>query len=288
MTVLVTGSSGHLGEALVRTLAAARRDVHRDRPPARPLHPSSRLDRRPRLRPPLHAGVDDGVSRRDAAQAACGHPRPPGLRRHQHHRHAQPARRGSGGRRRGLCLHQHDERVRRCARAAAGARRRPGSPRMSLPVPKNIYGATKAAAEDLCQLFARNHALRLDRAADLALLPGSRTTTRPSATPMRTPTSRRTNISTAASTSRTWSAPICSRPSMRPAIGFAKYIISATTPFLARRVGGAARATRRAWSRRHVPAYGAEYARRGWRCAEASIASMSMRGARRARLAAAS
>src|ERR1700757_450840 len=27
MTVLVTGSSGHLGEALVRTLAAARRDV---------------------------------------------------------------------------------------------------------------------------------------------------------------------------------------------------------------------------------------------------------------------
>jgi nucleoside-diphosphate-sugar epimerase len=28
------------------------------------------------------------------------------------------------------------------------------------PVPKNIYGVTKAAAEDLCQLFARNHSLR--------------------------------------------------------------------------------------------------------------------------------
>jgi len=27
-------------------------------------------------------------------------------------------------------------------------------------VPKNIYGVTKAAAEDLCQLFARNHSLR--------------------------------------------------------------------------------------------------------------------------------
>src|SRR5256884_3113741 len=26
-------------------------------------------------------------------------------------------------------------------------------------VPKNIYGVTKAAAEDLCQLFARNHSL---------------------------------------------------------------------------------------------------------------------------------
>ena len=29
-----------------------------------------------------------------------------------------------------------------------------------IPVPKNIYGVTKAAAEDLCQLFARNHSLR--------------------------------------------------------------------------------------------------------------------------------
>src|SRR5262249_31337654 len=28
-----------------------------------------------------------------------------------------------------------------------------------VPVPKNIYGTTKAAAEDLCQIFARNHAL---------------------------------------------------------------------------------------------------------------------------------
>ncbi len=27
------------------------------------------------------------------------------------------------------------------------------------PIPKNIYGATKTAAEDLCQLFARNHGL---------------------------------------------------------------------------------------------------------------------------------
>lgn len=27
------------------------------------------------------------------------------------------------------------------------------------PSPKNIYGATKTAAEDLCQLFHRNHGL---------------------------------------------------------------------------------------------------------------------------------
>ena len=36
----------------------------------------------------------------------------------------------------------------------------PGSPKTSSAVPKNIYGVTKAAAEDLCQLFARNHSLR--------------------------------------------------------------------------------------------------------------------------------
>lgn len=28
------------------------------------------------------------------------------------------------------------------------------------PVPKNIYGVTKVAAEDLCQLFYRGHGLR--------------------------------------------------------------------------------------------------------------------------------
>ena len=37
-------------------------------------------------------------------------------------------------------------------------------------VPKNIYGVTKAAAEDLCQLFARNHSLARHRAAHLAFL----------------------------------------------------------------------------------------------------------------------
>ena len=37
-------------------------------------------------------------------------------------------------------------------------------------VPKNIYGVTKAAAEDLCQLFARNHSLARHRAAHLAVL----------------------------------------------------------------------------------------------------------------------
>ncbi len=41
---------------------------------------------------------------------------------------------------------------------------RPGAPAAwvteeVMPIPKNIYGVTKAAAEDLCQLFHRNHGL---------------------------------------------------------------------------------------------------------------------------------
>ena len=72
------------------------------------------------------------------------------------------------------------------------------------PVPKNIYGVTKAAAEDLCQLFHRNHGLAVHRAAHLALLSrGGRQPASPRA-PMPTPTSRRTSFSPAASTSRTW------------------------------------------------------------------------------------
>ncbi len=42
------------------------------------------------------------------------------------------------------------------------------------PVPKNIYGVTKAAAEDLCELFHRNQRPALHRAENIALLPGGR------------------------------------------------------------------------------------------------------------------
>ena len=71
----------------------------------------------------LHARRRRGPARGDAAQAARRHAHAPGLRRHQHHRHAQPA---GGGRRRGVGrvrVHQHDQRLRRRADAAAGRAR---------------------------------------------------------------------------------------------------------------------------------------------------------------------
>ena len=61
-----------------------------------------------------------------------------------------------------------------------------------------------------------------------------------------------------------------------PAIGFARYIISATTPFT-RDDLPALRRDAPAVVARRVPGYEAEYARRGWRCSRASIASTTTR-----------
>ena len=42
------------------------------------------------------------------------------------------------------------------------------------PVPRNIYGVTKLAAESLCELFARKERLPVDHPPHLALLSGGR------------------------------------------------------------------------------------------------------------------
>ena len=52
---------------------------------------------------------------------------------------------------------------------------RPGEPAAWItedvtPVPRNIYGVTKAAAEDLCEIIGRDHGLPVHRAARVALL----------------------------------------------------------------------------------------------------------------------
>ena len=88
-------------------------------------------------------------------------------------------------------------------------------------MPKNIYGVTKAAAEDLCQLFHRNQALPCVVLRTSRFFPeedDNRDSAR-GATP--TPTSRPTSSCTAGSTSRTWSARTCWPPQRAPAIGFA-------------------------------------------------------------------
>ena len=159
MRILVTGSSGHLGEALCRVLAAdGVETVGLD------ILPSPYTD--------VVGSVADrdivargarrrrrGPARGDAAQAARRLAHPPGVRRDQHHRHADAARGGGRGGRRPRRLHEHDERVRPRAGAGGGRARRTGSPRTSSPVPRNIYGVTKVAAENVCELVHRDHGL---------------------------------------------------------------------------------------------------------------------------------
>ena len=132
------------------------------------------------------------------------------------------------------------------------------------PVPKNIYGVTKTAAEDLCRLVPSQRGAGVRRAEDLALLSGGRRRSGDARGLRRRQPRRRTNICSAASRSRTSSMRILLAAERAPAIGFGKYIISATTPFLpedcARLSADAA-----AVVRLRAPGWEAEYARRGWR-----------------------
>ncbi len=131
------------------------------------------------------------------------------------------------------------------------------------PVPKNIYGVTKAAAEDLCQLFHRNQGL-----AALVLRTSRFFPEEDDDKSMRDAYSddnvkaneylfRRVDIQDVVDAHLlAWR---CAR-----AIGFRKYIISATTPFLPEDLP-ALRLDAPRVVRRRVPEYEAEYARRGWR-----------------------
>jgi UDP-glucose 4-epimerase len=135
----------------------------------------------------------------------------------------------------------------------------------SVPVPKNIYGVTKAAAEDLCQLYHRNYGL-----AGIVLRTSRFFPEDDDHPPTREAYSndnlkaneylyRRVDIEDAVS------AHILAAQRAR-GIGFGKYIISATTPFSP---GDMAVLRHDAPSvvERLIPGYKAEYERRGWRMA---------------------
>lgn len=131
------------------------------------------------------------------------------------------------------------------------------------PVPKNIYGATKAAAEDLCQLFHRNQGLNCLILRTSRFFPeedDSRATRAAFADANAKANEypyRRVDLADAAEAHLL-------AADRAPAIGFAKYIISATTPFTPEDLAEL-RHDAPAVLRRRVPSHAAEYARRGWR-----------------------
>jgi nucleoside-diphosphate-sugar epimerase len=131
------------------------------------------------------------------------------------------------------------------------------------PVPRNIYGVTKTAAEDLCELFHRSHGLAClilrtsrffpeaddHRATRLAYDDGN--------VKVNEFLYRRVNLEDVV-------AAHLLAAEKAPLIGFGRYIISATTPFHPDDLIDL-RMNAPEVVRRRFPDYEEEYTRRGWR-----------------------
>lgn len=132
-----------------------------------------------------------------------------------------------------------------------------------IPAPKNIYGATKIAAESLCELFHKNHGLPCVVLRTSRFFPedDDRKATRDAYNQDNAKVNeylnRRVDISDVVSAHML-------AIERAPTIGFSRYIISATTPFsradlLGLRVNAAQIVEQLA------PGYVSEYARRDWK-----------------------
>ncbi len=131
------------------------------------------------------------------------------------------------------------------------------------PVPKNVYGVTKAAAEDLCGLFHKKSGLACIVLRTSRFFPeeDDNKVVREAYTDDNVKANeylyRRVEIEDVVSAHLL-------AAQHAPAVGFRKYIISATTPFLPDDVWDL-RANAPLVVRRRVPNYEAEYERRGWK-----------------------
>ncbi|HEY1498511.1 MAG TPA: NAD(P)-dependent oxidoreductase [Acidobacteriaceae bacterium] len=131
------------------------------------------------------------------------------------------------------------------------------------PVPKNIYGVTKAAAEDLCRLFHRNQGLPVVVLRTSRFFPEEDDThyLRVAFSDRNLKANeylhRRVDLEDVV-TAHLLAAPLA------PAIGFQKYIISATTPFLPDDLT-VLRTDAPAAVFNRVPAYEALYRGLGWK-----------------------
>jgi UDP-glucose 4-epimerase len=131
------------------------------------------------------------------------------------------------------------------------------------PIPKNIYGVTKAAAEDLCQLFHRNQSLACIVLRTSRFFPeedDSKAVRQAYADDNKKANEflfRRVDIEDVVSAHLL--AAECAGT-----LGFRRYIISATTPFTPDDLADL-RANAAHVVQRRVPGYAAEYALRGWK-----------------------
>ena len=262
MRIVVTGSAGHLGEALVRTLPAEGHDVVGLDILASPYTHV------------LGSVADRGVVRRTLAGAdAVVH----AATLHKPHV-------GSHGRQEFVDANVTGTLTLLEEAVAAGASRfvftsttsafgraltpPPGAPAAWItedvsPVPRNVYGATKTAAEDLCELVHRDHGLPIVilRTARFFPEPDDRDEVRSAYDDANLKVNellyRRVELEDVVSAHRLALAEA-------PRIGFGRYLVSATTPF-ARDDLPQLRIDAPAVVARLFPDYEAIYAERGWR-----------------------
>ena len=261
MTILVTGSAGHLGEALMRTLAAGKRaaigiDVL---PSPYTTHVGSVADRAFVRR--HMAGIETVL------HTATLHK--PHVATHSRQDFIDTNITGTLNLLEGAVGAGVRSFVFTSTTSVFGDALIPpaGAPAAWItegvtPVPKNIYGVTKAAAEDLCQLFHRNQKL------PVIVLRTSRFFPEEDDSQKARKAFEDVNLKTNEFLARrvdiedVVSAHLLAAEKA-PHIGFGNYIISATTPF---RPDDLAELRRDAPEvlRRRVPQYEVEYARRGW------------------------
>jgi UDP-glucose 4-epimerase len=131
------------------------------------------------------------------------------------------------------------------------------------PVPKNIYGVTKATAEDLCQLFHRNQRVACIVLRTARFFPEEDDNKRVRETYSDDNVKVNEYLFRRVELEDVVNAHLLAAEHA-PAIGFGRYIISATTPFSPEDLldlrSDASKAVRR-----RVPGYETEYTRRGWK-----------------------
>jgi UDP-glucose 4-epimerase len=262
--ILVTGSAGHLGEALVRTLRAAGRPV---RGVDRVASPYTDVVASITERGAIERCMD-GVGA--VIHAATLHK--PHVATHSRQAFVDTNITGT--------LNLLEAAVRAGVRAFLYTSTTstfgdalvppPGAPAAWItedvvPVPKNIYGVTKVAAEDLCALAHRNQGLaclvlrtsRFFPEADDD--PAARAAYAGENLKANELLNRRVDIEDVVD------AHLCALE-RAPALGFRRYIISATTPLRPEDAAELRRDAPAVVSRR-VPGWQAVYARLGWRMA---------------------
>jgi UDP-glucose 4-epimerase len=262
MTVLVTGSSGHLGEALMRILRAnGRAALGLDIIPGPFTDEIGSIADRALVARSLH-DVDAVL------HVATLHK--PHVATHTREAFVETNVLGT--------LTLLEEAVRARVRAFVmtsttstfgdALKPPPGQPaawidEQVVPVPKNIYGVTKTAAEDLCQLFHRNEDLAAIVLRTSRFFPEEDDD----------PAARKAYPDDNAKANEYLFRRVAIEDVVdahllaierAPAIGFGKYIISATTPFLPEDCARL-RADAPAVVSLRAPGWEDEYAQRGWR-----------------------